>query len=368
MVQSYQQQYARILRDLIYNPQKIGDSRVGKIRSRFLEVIRVDLQKEFPLMDIKKVSFDNILFELLWFVNGNTNVKKLTEKGCKIWNDDAYRYYKEKYSKFHDENKIEKNLESPFFLSKKDFMKNILDEKSLKIPLLGGGYNTYYFGDLDKIYGQQWRNFNGKTDQLQNCIDKLFSNPDDRRIIVTAHNPTDLEEGNVGLPACHNMFQFYTIPLLIEERSKIAKYEYGLEIFDENQLNELNIPKRLISLWFNLRSNDFFLGQPYNIASYALLLMMIAKITNMIPKEVVCTAVDCHLYEKHLEPSYEWLNRYDNLFYNENNIDMMKEAKFTFSKSKVKITKKDNIDDFVFEDFKLINYNPSSQIKAELLT
>lgn len=363
MVQSYQEQYAKILRNLINDPQKIGDSRVGKIRSRFLEVIRVDLQKEFPLMDIKKVSFNNILLELLWFINGDTNIKKLTKSGCRIWNDDAYRYYKEKYAKFHKENLIEQ-YESPFYLSKEDFMKNVLDGKHLKIPILSEGYNTYHFGDLDKIYGKQWRSFNGKTDQLQNCIDKLFSNPDDRRIIVTAHNPTDLEEGNVGLPACHNMFQFYTIPLSLEERSMIGYYRYGVKFIDENQLDKLDVPKRLISLWFNLRSNDFFLGQPYNMPSYSLLLIMVAKLTNMIPKEIVCTAVDCHLYEKHLEPSYEWLKRYDTIL--DKNTE--KETAFTLCRSKIQLQKRDNINDFVYNDFNLINYNPNKAIKAELLT
>lgn len=352
MSKSYQQQYAEILRKLINEPEKIGVSRVGNVRSRFVETIRVDLRKEFPLMEIKKVSFKNILHELLWFIKGNTNIKYLVENKCNIWNDDAYRYFNEKYAKyvFPENNIIQLNL--PFKISKEDFLKNVLSEKTVSIS----EFEEYTYGDLDRVYGFQWRMFNNKTDQLVNVINTLKTNPDDRRMIVTAHNPTDLREGNVGLPSCHNYFQFYTSKISKEERESLAdKYDGIVD----------NVPERYISIYYNIRSNDFFLGQPYNTPSYSLLLMMVAEVVGMIPKEVVCNAVDCHLYESHLGASEEWLSRYEERF----NGGSEREKLFTYSKAKVELIREvQSIDGFIADDFILKNYNPDKPIKATLLT
>lgn len=348
---SYQEQYANILRRLINNPLKKRPSRIGNIRGNFFETIKVDLTKEFPLMDIKWIKFSNILHELLWFVRGDTHIKYLEENGCKIWTDDAYRYYKEKLDKRQNETKLF-NLD---YLTKKEFI-----EKALS--------NHKEIGELDRIYGKQWREFNGKTDQLQNCIDTLKTNPDDRRMIVSAHNPTDLEDGIVGLPSCHNMFQFHTNPLTYGERVSYAQNLYPeLKIFWEDKyLEEHNIPKFYINLWFNIRSNDFFLGQPYNTPSYAILLKMVGILTNMIPKQLVCTAIDAHLYEAHIDAAKIWLDRYNKIIIN----SKLNETKSTLCKSKLLIKNKKykSINDFNFEDFSLQNYKPQSYIKAPLLT
>lgn len=366
MAKSYQQQYAEILKRLINEPEKVDESRVGNVSSRFVENIRVDLTKEFPIMDVKKVSFKNILVELLWFIKGDTNIKYLVENKCNIWNDDAYRYFKEKYEKYLVNENTGMQLTLPFEINKEDFIKNVLEGKKIKIS----DEKEYTYGDLDRVYGFQWRKFNGKTDQLQNCINTLKTNPNDRRMIVTAHNPTDLRDGNVGLPSCHNYFQFYTTPLTLDERKKYCVDKLGLTMSDqdnpEEYLDSYNIPKRYVSLYYNIRSNDFFLGQPYNTPSYALLLMMVGKIVNMIPKEVVCNAVDCHLYEAHVEAAHEWLERYKDMY----NGSDEREKFFTFSNAKVKIKNRDykSIDDFNYNDFELINYTPSESIKAPLLT
>lgn len=351
-MKSYQEQYAEILKRLIDNPLKKRPSRIGNIRGNFFETIRVDLRKEFPLMDIKWIKFSNILHELLWFVHGDTHIKYLEENGCKIWTDDAYRYYKEKI----DKKQKEAGLFDWEYPSKEEFIKDTLK-----------GHKE--IGELDRIYGKQWREFNGKTDQLQNCINTLKTNPDDRRMIVTAHNPTDLEDKIVGLPSCHNMFQFHTNPLTIEERIQYAIDKYGLvEHWTDKTLDKHNIPKFYINLWFNIRSNDFFLGQPYNTPSYALLLIMVGKLVNMIPRELVCTAIDAHLYEKHIDAANIWLKRYDGLVYLKNNNINKTQATLCKSKLLLKNRKYKNIDDFKFEDFSLQEYNPQSYIKAQLLT
>jgi thymidylate synthase len=332
--------------------------------------MRVDLQKEFPLMDLKKIKFSNILHELLWFIHGDTHIKYLLDNECGIWTDDAYRYYKEKVAK-HNETHI---LFPATVASKEDFIQSAKNGN----PLMG---------QLDRVYGKQWREFNGKTDQLQNCIKTLISNPDDRRMIVTAHNPTDLEDGIVGLPSCHNMFQFYTVPLSEEERETIA-IERGLSSksdlaetvgveaanaqYVERILDENNIPKHYLNIWFNLRSSDFFLGQPYNMASYALLCHIVANIVNMIPSQVVCTAIDCHLYEAHIPAAQEFLARYEKILedYHIGETGIEQSASdVTYCTSKLNIIRKlTSIDDVKAEDIQLFDYNPQSYIKAPLLT
>jgi len=396
MAKSYQQQYAEILRKLIYKPQKQTPSRVGDVRSRFVETIRVDLEKEFPLMEIKKVSFKNILVELLWFIKGETNIKFLADNNCNIWNDDAYRFYKQNYSPFRFDNnvnglskqlKIEFN--DDFEISKEKFVEKVKlgerivdqylqpNEENGK-PFLADKYawidTVYKYGDMGRIYGFQWRNYNGSSDQLLNCIETLKTNPDDRRMIVTAHNPTDLESKDVALPSCHNYFQFYTVPLTADERAKLDPDYYSKITFETDAdihkfADEKGLPSRKLSVYYNIRSNDFFLGQPYNTPSYALLLQMVSKVVNMIPSEVVCNAVDCHLYEAHLDAAKEWLERYDNRFQSESGNDEERQLLFSYCRSNVKI-KKDikSIDEFTIDDFEIKNYTADKPIKAPLLT
>jgi len=339
---SYQSQYYTITNDIIYNPTKIGKSRVGNINSRFSEQIRIDLTKEFPLMDIKKIKFSNVLHELLWMIRGDTNIKYLVDNNCHIWDDDAYRYYIEKYAKWERFKDPSLHLsEEP--LSKEDFIQAVKEHKKLNI--YSANPSTYYYGDLDRIYGYNFRKFNGKTDQLLNSIIKLKSNPDDRRMLINLHNPTDIEDNKVGLPACHNYINFYTIP---------------------------TDTKRKLNCFVNIRSNDFALGNPYNVVQYTLLVHIIAKLTDMIPNELVINAVDCHIYHEHFEGMKEWIKRYsktypvitkerDNIYnVNYNN---------AYCKAKLKINgEQQNLEDFKAEDFEIIDYNPQPYIKMKLLT
>jgi len=331
----YQAQYYKILEELISSPDKKINSRVGRAYSSFVRQLRVDLRKEFPLMDIKQTSFNNILHELLWFLSGKTNIKYLVENKCYIWNDDAYRWYKDKFVP----------LGAPE-LTREEFVEKVLQEESIENDDIQEGLSNYEFeyvyGDLGTVYGHQWRNFNYDVDQLNKVIEALKKSPDTRQeLIVTAQNPEDMFSGSMALPPCHNYFQFYTEPIEGSEQ-------------------------RYLSLYFNMRSCDFFLGNPYNIPSYSLLLMMVAQLVGMRPKYVVCNMVDCHLYEPHLEAAQEWMTRYNNRL----QFSSIQEAYQIFGcKSTVTIDGSiTDIDQFKFEHFKLENYKHEGKIKAPLLT
>lgn len=336
---SYQTQYANITKRLMESPKKIGDSRIGKINSNFVETLRIDLTKEFPIMDIKWIKFSNVVHELLWMLRGETNIKYLIENDCHIWTDDAYRYYKEKVQVTIDPKQLE--LFS-LHLPKEEFVERVLKEEST----YSYAFMPYKYGEMDNIYGYQWRRFNGKTDQVQNVIDKLKTNPDDRRMIIIGHNPTDLENNVVGLPSCHNYMQFYTM------------------LGDDG--------RRKLSLHCHIRSNDWFLGQPYNVIQYALIVHIFAKLVDMDVDELVITATDAHLYHAHFEAATEWLDRYEKLpirqipINNGRDWNVFKDA---YCKAKIEIVgEQESIDDFNFEDFLLTNYNPQPYIKAPLLT
>jgi thymidylate synthase len=335
-METYQEQYANITKELMENPDKVSGSRIGDINSKFSVQVRVDLQKEFPLMEIKAIKFSNIVHELLWMIKGDTNIKYLVENGCHIWTDDAYRYYREKYV-----TKDEKPVSS-----KEEFVEKVLNGESFYVADLKevDKYRTYRYGDLDKVYGYQWRNFGSENvDQIKNAIDKIKNNPLDRRIIVTAHNPSDIEADEVGLPSCHNYFQFYVIPK-----------EEG---------------KNVLNTFVNMRSNDWFLGQPYNMAQYALLTHIITKITDCEVGTLVINSVDAHLYHAHFDAAKKWLNRYDNLFLDDEFAQTFEELTKCNSTISFNDQKEySSIEDFTFEDIILDNYIPDGYIKAPLLT
>lgn len=343
----YQKQYAEITKRLIDNPNKSGKTRIGNANSRFCESIRIDLKKEFPLQDIKKIKPSNIIHELIWMLRGDTNIKYLIENDCHIWTDDAYRYFNEKYAKYYPnqleiwgfdytkESFVDFTLKGKFFDYNHQFIKNG--------KVVGNSPARYTFGDLDRIYGLQWRQFNGMTDQLSNCIKTLRTNPDDRRMIVVAHNPSDIERNIVGLPSCHNYFQFYTT------------------INDDGSRN--------LSTYINIRSNDWFLGQPYNAAQYALLTHIVANIVGMKVDELVINTIDAHLYHAHLDAAKEWLKRYDERVINNSHI--IEEGDWYGAlgcESKINFKGNFGLDDLTYDMIEITNYKPDSYIKAPLLT
>ena len=257
-------QYLDLLRDVMENGvDKMDRTGVGT-RSVFGRQMRFDLNKGFPLLTTKKMHLKSIIYELLWIIKGDTNVKYLQDHGVRIWNEWA------------DEN-----------------------------------------GDLGPIYGSQWRNWNGEgIDQLAQVIETLKHNPNDRRMIVSAWNVAKVPE--MKLPPCHMMFQFYVA------NSKLSCMLYQ-------------------------RSCDMFLGVPFNIASYALLTMMMAQVCGLELGEFVHTLGDTHIYHNHFEQVREQLSR----------------EPLDLPQMKINPCVKD-INDFVFEDFTLENYNSYGKLEGKV--
>jgi thymidylate synthase len=266
--------------------------------------------------------------ELLWFLRGDTNIKYLVDNGCHIWDGDAYKFFKNSFPIKKSNPPKDYINEDGQLLTQEEFINKIKtdDEFAKK------------WGELGPIYGKQWRGWTSTkavefdedtfvpikyedvrvNDQIQNLINDLKTNPDSRRLMVNAWNVGELDQ--MVLPPCHYGFQVYTRELSLEERTKLLvnksdnKKDFydrngRLIVEDESVLNDSNIPKRTISLMWNQRSVDTFLGLPFNIASYGLLLEIIAKEVNMVPDELVGNLGDVHLYSNHIEQAKEQIGR-----------------------------------------------------------
>lgn len=304
--------YTDLLQDIIDNGVVKGDRTGTGTISVFGRQIRHNMKDGFPLLTTKKMQFKSIVTELLWFLKGDTNIKYLLDNGCNIWTGDAYKAY----IKAFNEGKADglspmcKGVPDEI-ISKKDFVDFIknCDE-------LGTDEFTKKWGDLGPIYGKQWRSWGDKNiDQIQNLIKDVETNPDSRRLMVNAWNVADLDD--MTLPPCHYGFQVYTRKLSYKERYDYwfsKNYETGMERnyeiqpdFDNNYYNRT--PVRAISLMWNQRSVDTFLGLPFNIASYGLLLMMLADEVGMIPDQLIGNLGDVHLYSNHIEQAKEQIGR-----------------------------------------------------------
>jgi thymidylate synthase len=265
-------------------------------RSIFGYTIRHNLNDGFPLLTTKKMAIKTLMTELKWFLKGDTNIKYLVDNNCHIWDGDAYKRYINTYD--IESREGEYGLEELHMLSdltKEEFINKIkTDDKFAE-----------KWGELGPIYGKQWTDWNG-IDQIQNLINDLKTNPDSRRLMVNAWNVGELEQ--MVLPPCHYGFQVYTRELTRSERSHYWGIPKGQHFLDE-VLDEYNIPKRAISLMWNQRSVDTFLGLPFNIASYAMLLCLIADEVNMIPEDLIGNLGDTHLYLNHIEQAKEQISR-----------------------------------------------------------
>ena len=283
-------QYHKLLKDILdIGVDKMDRTGTGTL-SVFGRQITHNMSDGFPLLTTKKMAFKTMVTELLWFLKGDTNIKYLVDNGCNIWNGDAYKAYcKAHPSEYHDD-----------MFSQKEFINEIkTDDEFAK-----------NWGNLGPIYGKQWRHWNG-YDQITNLINELKTNPDSRRLMVSAWNVGELSE--MTLPPCHYGFQVYTRELSEGERYKIFEgkgYEFRMNKWSrEEQYDKAGIPKRTISLMWNQRSVDTFLGLPFNIASYGLLLEIIAKEVNMVPDELIGNLGDVHLYKNHIEQAKEQMYR-----------------------------------------------------------
>lgn len=297
-----EQQYLDLLRDILDHGVYKGDRTGTGTKSVFGRQMRFDLQKGFPLLTTKKMFLKGIIYELLWFLRGESNIKYLVEHNVHIWDEWPYKYYKAQSSK----RKAQK------FLTQEDFIQKIKsDEKFAK-----------QWGDLGPVYGVQWRHWKtqdgGEIDQIAEVISQIKKSPYSRRLIVTAWNPAEIHEivKRESLPPCHTLFQFYVV------NGKLSCQMYQ-------------------------RSADFFLGVPFNIASYSLLTMMVAQVCGLTTGDFVHTFGDAHIYSNHIEQVKEQLSR--------------KPRPLPKMKLNPKIK---NIFDFTFEDFILEGYDPYPPIKA----
>lgn len=263
--------------------------------SLFGAQMRFNLNEGFPLLTTKKVYLKAIIYELLWFIKGDTNIEYLVKNNVKIWNEWPYEAYKAS-SSYQGE-------------TMEEFIEKIRTDHL---------FATLH-GSLGPVYGKQWRRFGigeYKVDQLAKVIKEIKENPNSRRLIVCAWNPLEVDE--MALPPCHSLFQFY--------------------------VNDGKLSCQLYQ-----RSADLFLGVPFNIASYSLLTMMVASICNFELGDFVHTIGDAHIYSNHVEQIKTQISRSPRAL------------------PQMKILRKcENIEDFKYEDFELVNYNPYPPIKGKV--
>ena len=283
-------QYQDFLKHILKEGSDKPDRTNTGITSTFGYQMRFNLNEGFPLLTTKKVHLKSIIHELLWFVRGDTNLRYLAENNVRIWNEWPYK----KFTQSKDYNNQ----------TMKEYVELVRTDEAF----------AKKHGDLGPVYGKQWRDFSG-YDQLANVISEIKKNPNSRRLIVSAWNPPQLKD--MALPPCHLLFQFYV---------------------KDNKL----------SLQLYQRSADAFLGVPFNIASYSLLLMMVAEVCHLEPYEFVHTIGDAHIYSNHLEQV---------------NLQLSREPR---KLPVMKIKHHDNIEDYVYEDFELVDYNPHPLIKGKV--
>ena len=295
-------QYLDLVRHIRDNGVTKGDRTGTGTRSIFGYQMRFDLSDGFPLVTSKKVHLKSILHELLWFIRGDTNIRYLVENGVGIWNDWPYQSWLRQTGQEDDLPMYSTEWKAGM----QEFIERIKTDAAF----------AQQYGDLGPVYGHQWRNFEG-VDQLSQLVDDIKTNPDSRRLLVSAWNPKDIPVMvKSGLPPCHSLFQFY----VTEGRLSCQLYQ---------------------------RSADVFLGVPFNIASYSILTLMIAQVTGLKPGDFVHTFGDAHLYSNHMEQVEEQLSR------------------STFALPTLAINPRvNNLFDFVYEDFELQNYQSHGPISA----
>lgn len=346
------EKYQSLLVDIIENGVDKGDRTGTGTRSVFGRQLRHDMREGFPLLTTKKMAWKTMVTELAWFLKGDTNIKFLVDHGCNIWNGDAYKYYLWRMRIV----KIEEGEENVHILSQKEFVEKIKEDAEF----------AKEYGELGPIYGHQWRKWGADSplddplglereehegvDQIRELVEKLKSRPDDRRLMVSAWNVGHL--GKMWLPPCHYGFQVWTRELGLDERidhynKSVVPGQRSSDYFHEH-LDDMGVPRRAISLMWNQRSVDTFLGLPFNISSYALLLEILAKEVNMVAEELVANLGDVHLYSNHMDQARE---------------QILREA---YKLPRIELSNECGIDNFEATNVKLIGYESHPTIKAPL--
>lgn len=323
--------------------------------SRFGIMKRFDLREGFPLLTTKQMFYKGVIHELIWFLKGDTNIYYLHKNGVKkMWHEDAYKWYVKKLAK--DDTHVRTFEE----------WCEALDDEQYALR----------FGDLGKIYSYQWRHFGSGiqvegsnqavfypgTDQIQKLVDNIKEKPYERYKVVSAWNPVEVNDA--ALPPCHMLFQFNCRPMTASQREDYYAKVQGMTDEQRGEMNpndtddhvhilmdEAGIPRFYLDCEVIIRSNDLFLGAPFNIASYALLIMIMAKLTNTVAGDLVYVANDAHIYENHME-----------------------QVKLQLSREPKKLPKMviggnwSTVDDIKFEDFELVDYEYHPKIEGKLST
>ena len=345
MANSLDGQYQDLLQAILDFGVEKKDRTTTGTKSIFGYTIHHNMSWGFPLLTTKKVAFKTMATELMWFLMGDTNIKYLIDNNCHIWDGDAYKRYKDSRV----------GVGEP--LPMDEFIEQIKTNNAF----------AEVWGDLGPIYGAQWRAWEsndlagGTIDQIKHLIHQLKNNPDSRRLMVSAWNVDALEY--MVLPPCHYGFQVYTRELSHDERINLclqlkpeSKFASQVET-NEILMNDWNIPTRAISLLWNQRSVDVFLGLPFNIASYGLLLEMIAREVNMVPEHLIGHLGDTHLYSNHIEQAKEQISRESK--------DLLPTLKMS-SGHNFRAALKGKADEIDLNDFILLGYDPHPAIKAPL--
>jgi len=322
----YQDLLQDILDNGIYKSDRTGTGTI----SVFGRQIRHNMKQGFPALTTKKLAWKQVVSELLWFLTGQTNIAFLHKHNNHIWDGDAYKNFVNKVDSIWQKSVVgdlDDMIYDGLLIDSGDENGKWFARIPTKEEFIGRIKSDVEFakqwGDLGPIYGKQWRKWdgkNGRIDQIDDLVRELKTNPDSRRLMVSAWNVGEINE--MTLPPCHYGFQVYTRELDWKERVEIARNILDKEIFSEYGnlspfttpiitywLNQYNIPKRTISLMWNQRSVDTFLGLPFNIASYGLLLHIIANEVDMIPDELIGNLGDVHLYSNHIEQAIEQISR-----------------------------------------------------------
>ena len=296
-------QYLELLDDILVNGTSKDDRTGTGTYSVFGRQIRHNMKDGFPLLTTKKMAWKTMITELLWFLCGDTHIKFLVDNNCHIWDGDAYKAYRKQVQEHWEKGGDVADMAT--------FLEDIQK------------YDSDEWGELGPIYGKQWRDWHG-NDQIKDLIKSLKENPDSRRHMVSAWNVADLDQ--MVLPPCHYGFQCYV---------REGKY---------------------LSLMWNQRSVDTFLGLPFNIASYGLLLMMIAKECDLIPDQLIGNLGDVHLYKNHVEQAIEQTKRKP---FPLPDVKLMSNINF-------KAALNGTLDKIQWEDFYLLGYQSHARIKAPL--
>lgn len=306
-------QYQDLLQDILENGITKSDRTGTGTISVFGRQIRHNLNDGFPLLTTKKMAIKTMMTELKWFLKGDTNIKYLVDNNCRIWDGDAYKNYVSKVEEYtstlnvpNDISEFQEVMDSvgnqikSSVLSKEEFIERIKNDDNF----------AEKWGELGPIYGKQWTDWNG-IDQILNLINSLKKNPDSRRLMVNAWNVGEIHE--MTLPPCHYGFQCYVSDLspleIIDQAKKDGLWKDTIP--EGMTLGELqkDFKTKKLSLMWNQRSVDTFLGLPFNISSYAMLLHLLAKEVNMVPDEIIGNLGDTHLYSNHIEQAKEQISR-----------------------------------------------------------